>query len=116
MSPGSVSLILAGFGYKIAVVPFHQWCPDVYEGAPTPVTAFLSVGPKAAGFALLARFFYVAVPDELKESAETLFGIVDGTDDFKFNCNLVLIDFFIRHGMLDPDHADYVAIAKGLRS
>lgn len=53
----SVLLILAGFGYKIASVPFHFWAPDVYEGAPTPVTAFLSVGPKAAGFALLIRFF-----------------------------------------------------------
>src|ERR1043166_4241815 len=49
-------LIMAGFGYKIAAVPFHLWCPDVYEGAPTPVTAFFSVGPKAAGFAMLARF------------------------------------------------------------
>lgn len=49
-------LILAGFGYKIASVPFHFWAPDVYEGAPTPITAFFSVGPKAAGFALLIRF------------------------------------------------------------
>jgi len=57
----SVILILAGFGYKIASVPFHFWSPDVYEGAPTPVTAFLSVGPKAAGFAVLIRFFNVAL-------------------------------------------------------
>ncbi|WP_437277334.1 NADH-quinone oxidoreductase subunit N [Sorangium sp. So ce375] len=49
--------MLAGFGYKISAVPFHMWTPDVYEGAPTPVTAFLSVGPKAAGFAVLIRFF-----------------------------------------------------------
>lgn len=49
---------MSGFGFKIACVPFHFWCPDVYEGAPTPVTAFLSVGPKAAGFGLLIRFFY----------------------------------------------------------
>ena len=49
--------MLAGFGYKIAAAPFHMWTPDVYEGAPTPVTAFLSVGPKAAGFAILVRFF-----------------------------------------------------------
>ncbi len=52
-------LSLAGFGYKVAAVPFHQWCPDVYEGAPTPVTAFLSVGPKAAGVAALIRFVVV---------------------------------------------------------
>ena len=54
----AVLFIFAGLGYKIAAVPFHMWCPDVYEGAPTPVTALLSVGPKAAGFAMLARFFY----------------------------------------------------------
>jgi len=51
-------LILAGFGFKTAMVPFHFWCPDVYEGAPTPVTAFLSVAPKAAGFGILLRFFF----------------------------------------------------------
>jgi len=51
-------LSLAGFGYKIAAAPFHMWAPDVYTGAPIPVTAFLSVGSKAAGFALLLRFFY----------------------------------------------------------
>ena len=49
--------MMAGFGYKISAAPFHMWAPDVYEGAPTPVTAFLSVGPKAAGFAVLLRFF-----------------------------------------------------------
>lgn len=48
-------LTVAGFGYKVAAVPFHMWCPDVYEGAPTPVAAFLSVAPKAGGFALLLR-------------------------------------------------------------
>jgi NADH-quinone oxidoreductase subunit N len=53
-------LSLAGFAYKVAAVPFHMWCPDVYEGAPTPFTAFLSVGPKAAGMAALLRFFLTA--------------------------------------------------------
>jgi NADH-quinone oxidoreductase subunit N len=53
----AVLLSLAGFAYKIAAVPFHMWCPDVYEGAPTPFVAFLSVAPKAAGFAALLRFF-----------------------------------------------------------
>lgn len=57
----SILLMMAGFGYKIASVPFHMWCPDVYEGAPTPFTAFLSVGPKAAGFAALIRFFLTAL-------------------------------------------------------
>lgn len=50
--------VFAGFGFKTAAVPFHFWCPDVYQGAPTPVTAFLSVAPKAAGFAIMARFFF----------------------------------------------------------
>ena len=50
-----LGLILVGFGFKIALAPFHMWTPDVYEGAPTPVTAFLSSGPKAAGFAALIR-------------------------------------------------------------
>ena len=53
-----VLLIMAGFGFKTAAVPFHFWCPDVYAGAPTPVTAFLSVAPKAAGFGILIRFFF----------------------------------------------------------
>jgi NADH-quinone oxidoreductase subunit N len=54
-------LVLAGFGYKISVVPFHMWAPDVYTGAPIPVTAFLAVGSKAAGFAMLLRFFHFGV-------------------------------------------------------
>lgn len=56
-------LTMAGFGYKIAAVPFHMWCPDVYEGAPTPITAFFSVGPKAAGFAMLIRFLLGIFPN-----------------------------------------------------
>lgn len=56
-------LTFAGFCFKIAAVPLHMWSPDVYEGAPTPFTAFLSTGPKAAGFALLLRFFLVGFSD-----------------------------------------------------
>ena len=55
-------LIVAGFGFKITAVPFQMWAPDVYEGSPTPVTAFLSVASKAAGFAVVLRVFYVAFP------------------------------------------------------
>ncbi|MDW7673023.1 MAG: NADH-quinone oxidoreductase subunit N [Bacillota bacterium] len=54
-----IILLIAGFSFKIAVVPFHMWSPDVYEGAPTAVTAFLSVGSKAAAFALFVRFFVI---------------------------------------------------------
>ncbi len=56
----SLLLTLVGFGFKIAAFPFHMWSPDVYEGAPTAFTAFLSVGPKAAGFAVLVRFIITA--------------------------------------------------------
>jgi NADH-quinone oxidoreductase subunit N len=55
-------LILVGLGFKVAVVPFHMWTPDVYEGAPTPVTAFMSVGAKAGGFAALLRIMAVGLP------------------------------------------------------
>jgi NADH-quinone oxidoreductase subunit N len=54
----AVVFVVAGFGFKTAAVPFHFWCPDAYEGAPTPVTAYLSVVPKTAGFAILTRFFF----------------------------------------------------------
>ncbi len=68
LSPGflglAVMLVLAGFGFKISLVPFHQWTPDVYEGAPTPIAAFLSVGSKAAALAALLRVLYVAVPPQ----------------------------------------------------
>ncbi len=56
-------LILAGFGYKISAVPFHFWTPDVYQGAPITITAFLSVASKAAGFAMAIRFFKISFID-----------------------------------------------------
>ncbi len=52
-----LGLIVAGLGFKVAAVPFHMWVPDVYEGAPTPITAYLAVGSKAAAFAFILRFF-----------------------------------------------------------
>src|SRR5512138_1400354 len=60
---GVLALILVGIGFKVSVVPFHFWAPDVYEGAPTPVAGFLSTASKAAGFAVLVRLFFVAFPD-----------------------------------------------------
>jgi len=56
----SVIFLTVAFGFKIAAAPFHMWAPDVYEGAPTSITAFMSVGPKAAGFAVLGRVFMIA--------------------------------------------------------
>jgi NADH-quinone oxidoreductase subunit N len=58
----AVILVVAGVGFKIAAVPFHMWAPDVYEGAPTPITGFLSVGSKAASFAMLLRIFLEGLP------------------------------------------------------
>ena len=55
--------MVAGFGFKLSAVPFQMWVPDVYEGSPTPVAAFLSVASKAAAFAIVIRVFYVAFPD-----------------------------------------------------
>jgi len=66
-TPGSYGLaigfimIFAALGFKIGAVPFHSWIPDTYQGAPTPITAFLSIAPKAAAFAILIRMFYVAL-------------------------------------------------------
>lgn len=57
-----IALILVGLGFKVSLVPFHFWAPDVYEGSPTPVAGFLSTASKAAGFAVLVRLFFVAFP------------------------------------------------------
>ncbi|NOZ86966.1 MAG: NADH-quinone oxidoreductase subunit N [Deltaproteobacteria bacterium] len=62
----AIMMSLSGFAYKVSATPFHMWCPDVYEGAPTPFTAFLSVGPKAAGFAVLIRFVQTALGGTLE--------------------------------------------------
>ncbi len=59
---GAAVMIVVGFGFKVAAVPFHFWTPDVYEGAPTPITAFISVASKAAGFSVLLRFFTAVFP------------------------------------------------------
>jgi NADH-quinone oxidoreductase subunit N len=80
-NPGLIAgivLIIAGFGFKIAAVPFHMWVPDVYEGAPTPVTAYLSVASKAAGFAIILRVFFSAfgLPDWLSLDWGMVFAIL----------------------------------------
>ena len=71
-------LMIGGFGFKIAAVPFHMWIPDVYEGAPTPITAYLSVASKAAGFAVILRVFYTAfsIPDSLSLDWGMMFAIL----------------------------------------
>ncbi|MFC1562270.1 NADH-quinone oxidoreductase subunit N, partial [candidate division KSB1 bacterium] len=78
----SVLFILAGIGYKIAMVPFHFWCPDVYEGAPTPVTTFFSVVPKVAGISLLARFVFAGMSEQVSSNIEQWFAL--GSTDLPF--------------------------------
>ena len=67
-------MILAGFSYKISVAPFHFWAPDVYEGAPTPVTTFLAVASKAAGFGALLRFIAVLFVSTEAQAAVAEYG------------------------------------------
>lgn len=57
-----IVMLIAGLGFKVSAVPFHMWTPDIYQGAPTPVTAYLSVASKAAGFAVLVRLFLISFP------------------------------------------------------
>ena len=72
-----VTLVIAGFGFKISSFPFQFWAPDVYEGAPTPITAFLSVASKAAGFAVLLRVFYISFPMEMvSENWAAIFAVL----------------------------------------
>ncbi len=69
------ALILVGLGFKVAVVPFHMWTPDVYQGAPSSVTAFMAVGAKAAGFAALLRVFGLAFPVLSEDLVPILWGL-----------------------------------------
>lgn len=69
------ALILIGLGFKVAAVPFHTWTPDVYQGSPSPVSAFMSVGAKAAGFAALIRVFTLIFPS-LSESLTPVFWVI----------------------------------------
>jgi NADH-quinone oxidoreductase subunit N len=65
-------LVLAGYGFEITLAPFHTWAPDAYQGAPAPISGFLSVGPKGAGLAVLARTLLVAYPNDLGQWATIL--------------------------------------------
>ena len=60
---GVLAMVIFGLGFKVAIVPVHFWAPDVYQGSPTPVAGFLSTASKAAGFAVIVRLFFVALPD-----------------------------------------------------
>ncbi len=73
----AIVMMIAGFGFKMAIVPFQMWVPDVYQGAPTPVAAFLSVGSKAAAFAVVTRFFFEALgADFLSDDWSMMFAVL----------------------------------------
>ncbi len=81
-------MILIGLGFKVALVPFHMWTPDVYQGAPSPVTAFMAVGAKAAGFAALLRIFLAALP-VLSENLVPVFWVLAALTMFAGNLTAI---------------------------
>ena len=106
-----VVLLIAGFGFKVASVPFHMWTPDVYQGAPTPVTAFMAVGPKAAAFAAFFRVFTTAMP-ELAPTWEVLLSIVAVATMFVGNLGAIMqtnIKRLLAYSSIS--HAGYILIA-----
>jgi NADH-quinone oxidoreductase subunit N len=72
------AMMVVGFGFKVATAPFHVWTPDVYEGAPTPVTAFMAAGPKAAGFASFLRVFVFGFPFVIAATERTVGADIHG--------------------------------------
>jgi NADH-quinone oxidoreductase subunit N len=70
-----MGLTFCGLAFKVSLVPFHAWTPDVYQGAPTPITGFMSVATKAAAYALIARIFFIALPSLEEIWMPFLFGI-----------------------------------------
>ncbi len=70
-----MAMLLVGFAFKVAAVPFHAWTPDVYQGAPAPVVVYMAAGVKAAGFAALARVFMLAFGDAIDDWRPAIFGL-----------------------------------------
>ena len=104
-------LLIIGFGFKVASVPFHMWAPDVYQGAPTPVTAFMSVGPKAAAFAAFFRVFAEAFP-ELSPSWELLLSIIAVLSMFVGNLGAIMQTNIKRMlAFSSISHAGYILMA-----
>lgn len=75
MATAGLALLLIGLGFKVAAAPFHMWAPDVYDGAPTPVTTLMATGVKAAGFLALARVLYEAFPHHAGAWSEAVAGL-----------------------------------------
>ena len=96
------AMMLVGFGFKIATAPFHVWTPDVYEGAPTPVTAFMAAGPKAAGFASFLRVFVFGFP----------FVVAGGSGAFGAQVNQLWVQAIVILAVLTMTIGNVVAIAQ----
>jgi NADH-quinone oxidoreductase subunit N len=75
LAMAGLALVVVGFAFKVSAVPFHQWTPDVYEGAPTSVTAFMSVTVKVSAFAILVRFLDLALP-EIGDDLKAVFWVI----------------------------------------
>jgi NADH-quinone oxidoreductase subunit N len=105
-----VLFVLVGLGFKIAAFPFQIWVPDVYQGAPTPTTAFLAVGSKAAGFVLLLRVLFVAVPDVTKHWANLLIIISGITILYGNLCALPQRNLKRLMGYSSISHAGYLLL------
>ena len=106
-----IVLLVIGFGFKVAAVPFHMWAPDVYHGSPTPVTAFMAVGPKAAAFAAFFRVFTEAIPD-MSLSWEILLCIIAVLSMFVGNLGAIMQTNIKRMlAFSSISHAGYLLIA-----
>jgi NADH-quinone oxidoreductase subunit N len=105
-----VVLVLVGLGFKIAAFPFQIWVPDVYQGAPTPTTAFLAVGSKAAGFVLLLRVLFTAVPSVTAHWADLLIVISGITILYGNLCALPQLNMKRLLGYSSIAHAGYLLL------
>ncbi|MZH15456.1 MAG: NADH-quinone oxidoreductase subunit N [Nitrospinae bacterium] len=106
-----IVLLVIGFGFKVAAVPFHMWAPDVYHGSPTPVTAFMAVGPKAAAFAAFFRVFTEAIPN-MAANWEILLCIVAVLSMFVGNLGAIMQTNIKRMlAFSSISHAGYLLIA-----
>ena len=106
-----VVLLVIGFGFKVAAVPFHMWAPDVYHGSPTPVTAFMAVGPKAAAFAAFFRVFKEGIPS-MAANWEILLCIVAVLSMFVGNLGAIMQTNIKRMlAFSSISHAGYLIIA-----
>ena len=104
-------LLIIGFGFKVASVPFHMWAPDVYQGAPTPITAFMAVGPKAAAFAAFFRVFAETFP-EMAPSWEILLSTIAVLSMFFGNLGAIIQTNIKRMlAFSSISHAGYILMA-----